>query len=143
MIVGVDPDSELHGVAVYENGKLIDLKMMETYDLATYIRDVGGVASIENVMANQFVYRRNQKSSRAMQDKIALHIGRCQQAQLELVRLLIKFDCPHVLYKPMRGNWSKNKAQFEKATGWTGRSNADTRSAAFFGFLALRDQGEG
>ena len=31
---------------------------------------------------------------------------------------------------------AEHKSKFEKITGWTGRSNEDTRSAAFFGFLA-------
>ena len=30
------------------------------------------------------------------------------------------------------------KKQFEKVTGWTGRSNEDTRSAAYFGWLGCR-----
>jgi len=31
--------------------------------------------------------------------------------------------------------WKKDKKQFELVTKWTGRSNEDTRSAAYFGWL--------
>jgi hypothetical protein len=96
------------------------------------------IFSIENVMANQFVYARNQKASKAAQSKVAMHIGRCQQAQVELCRQLDRLEIPYVLHKPQRGNWSKNKALFQKITGWEGRSNEDTRAAAFFGWLGLK-----
>ena len=44
---------------------------------------------------------------------------------------------PYKLHKPQKGNWAKDKARFEKVTGWKGRSNEDTRSAAYFGFLEI------
>lgn len=95
--------------------------------------------SIENVMANSFVYGRNDKGSRANVSKIAMSIGRCQQAQVELCRQLDHRGIPYVLHRPQSGNWAKHKSQFEKVTGWDKRSNEDVRSAAFFGFLALKD----
>jgi hypothetical protein len=140
LIYGIDPDSEKHGVAIYFEGQLQELKMMQLMELESHaIYKANDIAfSIENVMANQFVYARNQKSSKAAQSKVAMHIGRCQQAQVELMRMLDKYEIPYVLHKPQRGNWAKNKPQFEKVTGWTGRSNEDTRSAAYFGYLGLK-----
>jgi hypothetical protein len=66
-----------------------------------------------------------------------MSIGRCQQAQLELMRWLDHHRLPYVLHKPQAGNWSDKKALFEKITGWTGRSNEDSRAAAFFGYLEV------
>jgi len=139
VVIGVDPDAKKHGTAVYVDGKLTELKMRNTLELVDEINHLGDMAlvSIEDVMANQFVYTRNQKASKAAQSKVAMHIGRCQQAQVELMRWLDWYEIPYVLHKPQRGNWAKNKAQFEKVTGWAGRSNEDTRSAAYFGFLAI------
>ncbi|NKI17420.1 hypothetical protein HCU74_08320 [Spongiibacter sp. KMU-166] len=97
----------------------------------------GMLFSIEDVMVNTFVYKRNRHASSAAQSKIAMQVGRVQQAQEELVRLLNHYGAKVVLQPPQRGNWAKNKRLFEQATGWTGRSNDDTRSAAFFGWLAL------
>ena len=34
------------------------------------------------------------------------------------------------------------KIEFESVTGWTGRSNEDTRSAAYFGMLGVLDHGK-
>jgi hypothetical protein len=140
--IGIDPDSERHGYAVYENGRLIVCGTATTVEIITgHLPDLlerGAVRfGIEDVMANQFVYGRNVKASKAAQSKVAMHIGRCQQAQLELMRWLERYDITVILHRPQRGNWADNKAQFESVTGWAGRSNADSRSAAFFGWLTL------
>lgn len=137
-VIGIDPDAKASGVAVYRNGNLLDLRNCTTVDLVKIIKlnPPGGIlVSIEDVMANQFVYRRNLHGIRAVQDKVALHIGRCQQVQIEIMQWLDALGVRYVLHKPQRGNWAKDKARFEKLTGWKGRSNEDTRSAAYFGFL--------
>lgn len=138
-IIGVDPDSERHGVAEFINGNLVHLDTWALVDFIQKLSDVTDtIVSMENVMSNQFVYGRNRKASKAAQSKVAMHVGRCQQSQVELMRLLDYLDVPYQLISPTRGNWAKNRAQFESVTGWTGSSNADTRSAAFFGFLATK-----
>jgi len=146
IVIGVDPDSDRHGVAFYEGGVLKDLQMMDTPVLIGYITRRQCIMdqvresillSIENVKVNQFVYSRNKQSSKAAESKIAMYIGRNQQAQIELEKWLAHYDIPYVLHPPQKGNWAKNKAQFEKVTGWQDKSNEDTRSAAFFGYLAI------
>jgi len=140
--VGIDPDSERHGFAVYLNGTLITCATTTTIEILKEQFPLmwHGVinVSIEDVMANQFVYARNVKTSKAAQSKVAMHIGRCQQAQVELIRWLDHIGMGYELHKPQKGNWAKDKAMFERMTGWTGRSNEDGRSAAYFGYLALK-----
>lgn len=142
IIIGIDPDSKAHGVAFYRNGELYALEMLNNkqllidHQLATCDWDI--LVSIEDVCANNFVYARNNKGNKAVTSKIAMAIGRCQQSQKELMMWLDNYNVKYVLHKPQKGNWAKNKAQFEKVTGWTGRSNEDTRSAAYFGWLGSR-----
>ena len=138
IVVGIDPDSDKHGVAVYDDAKLVSLSLRSSIEIVESWAGTDAKFSIEDVMANQFVYTRNQKGSKSAQSKVAMHIGRVQQAQVELMRLLDRYGMPYELHKPQRGNWAKDKAMFERVTGWTERSNEDTRSAAFFGFLALK-----
>jgi len=138
--VGIDPDADKHGVAIYSNGKLINICQWSLVEIMQYLDHIDGATksttfSIENVMANQFVYARNRQSSKSAESKIAMLIGRCQQAQVELQRWLDFYEIPYVLHNPQKGNWADNKAQFEVVTGWKERSNADTRAAAFFGYL--------
>lgn len=140
IIVGIDPDAEKHGVAVYEDGQLIHLARCQAIEIMEH-HEEGTIYSIENVIANQFIYGRNIKGNKTVQSKIAMSVGRVQQAQIELMRVMDHYDMPYVLHKPQSGNWAKDRAMFERITGWTGSSNEDTRAAAFFGALALSDAG--
>lgn len=144
IVIGIDPDSNKHGVATYEGGMLKSLAMMTRHeiieDIESYIytgRRV--VLGIENVKANNFVYARNNKATKAEQAKVGLSIGRCQQAQTELECDLIKIGVPFMLYNPTGKNFSRRKEEFQHITGWTKQSNEDTRSAAYFGLRALGD----
>lgn len=142
IVVGIDPDAERHGVAIYEGGRLTELDTMYLVDIFERFIDATGVLfSVENVTANKFLYRRNRNSSRAVEHKVAMSVGRNQQAQVELLRVIEYMQHPHVLYRPTGRNWAENKALFEQRTGWAGRSNKDTRSAAYFGYCALQDMG--
>ena len=143
VIVGVDPDSEKHGVAIYLDGKLYaiqSLELMQIYrDVVNVFRSDGILFSIEDVCANNFIYSRNKKKNEKVNQAIARSVGKNQQSQVELMRMLDSLDVKYKLHKPQKGNWAENKKQFEKVTGWTKRSNKDTRSAAYFGFLELKN----
>jgi hypothetical protein len=141
-VIGLDPDSKAHGVAVFDAGVLTELHMMTLVDLRAWLDTMPGVQflfSIENVLSQNFVYTRNSKASKAAHAQVALSVGRCQQAQEEVMRELTARDIPYQLHKPTKANWADNKAQFERFTKWKGRSNPETRSAAYFGFIASRD----
>lgn len=143
IVVGIDPDADKHGVAVYIDGTLTELTMLYGLDIAKKFDKANPMGSadivfhIEDVMANQFVYARNTQQSKSAQSKVAMHIGRCQQAQVELMRLLDAYELPYVLHKPQKGNWSKQKELFERITSWAKQSNEDTRAAAYFGYLGV------
>ena len=143
IVIGIDPDSDRMGFAVYVDGKLTvcataTIVEIITQHLPIYLQHGDVLFSIENVMANKFVYTRNQKQSKAAQSTVAMAIGRCQQNQAELMRWLDHYRIPYQLHKPQKGNWADMRMIFENATGWTGRSNPDSRAAAYFGFLALK-----
>ena len=85
MIVGIDPDSDKYGVALYEFGKLVELRILYAFELFEYILDCSGKAltfvAIEDVERNKvtaFTNRRTGKSSIDM--SIAERIGRCKQS---------------------------------------------------------------
>lgn len=143
IVIGCDPDSKAHGIAIYRDGKLEQLEQWDISAVLTFIngqKDLSNIIfSIENVMKNQMVYARNRQSSKSAESKIAMHIGRCQQSQVELERVLTHFDVNFVRFPPQKGNWSdtKMKPLFKRLTGWNGMSNPDTRSAAFFGYLQV------
>ena len=141
IVIGVDPDSEKHGVAVYDNNQLVSLLCDDLFGIADILRhylDRNPVVHIENVngVSASFMAR-DKKASQAVKLKMAQHIGRCKQAQLEVERV-----CNHlgvkVVHHKISKKWKKaDKDQFKRLTGWTGRSNEDTRSAAWFGYLGI------
>ena len=148
IIIGCDPDSKAHGIAIYEDGVLIHLKSMPILELMelmqeyVYNDDVDSiVAHIENVKVNSssgFHYKK--KDSQAVKAKKSENVGMCKQAQSEVERLFDYFGI-EVVHHKISGAWKKGdmqKNQFKLATKWKGRSNEDTRSAAYFGYLGLK-----
>lgn len=141
-VIGIDPDAVRHGVAIYINGKLYELKMMNTpeliIDFIPSIQDTHRIKlSIEDVCANKFVYAQKMKGNKSVTSQIGIRVGMVQQAQIELMRWLDRYLMAYELHKPQAGNWADKRELFERITGWKGQSNADTRAAAYFGYLAL------
>ena len=92
--------------------------------------------SVENVIAHKNIYARNMQDNLAKQGRVGQNVGMNKQAFIELLRMLDYYEIPHILIKPDKDNWANDKLRFERVTGWRKRSNKDTRSAAFFGYLA-------
>ena len=143
IVIGVDPDSDKHGVAIYVDGNLCDLAGLNRVDLikrAISYRDKGCevLFSIEDVMANQSTWRAGGAVSKAVAAKMGHGIGRLYQALHELIRDLDANGFEYKLHK-VSSNWkdAAGKKLFESATGWNSRSNEDTRSASWFGWLEL------
>ena len=145
IVIGVDPDSTAHGVAYYIDRKLVSLSELTLSDVIKLAKasnvDNDVLFAIEDVKSNNFIYSRNSHQNKNIQSTVARKIGRNQQAQIELERMLDDLGIKYINFKPQKGNWAENKAQFERVTGWGKRSNKDTRSAAFFGYLALNSEG--
>lgn len=138
IVIGIDPDSKKHGLAFYEDGHLVHLDNVDLHECMAYMSDHNGAEwVIEDVCANNFVYARNNQKTKALQSQVGRAIGKVQQSQIELMRMLDRFGAKYKLIKPTKGNWAKNKAQFERVTGWTKRSNEETRSAAYFGYMGV------
>lgn len=143
-IIGIDPDSKAHGVASYDCGELLSLKSMTLLQLQEKLlalKKLPGFDEVEihmeNVCANNAVFRGGH--SVKVQQSLARRLGICQQSQVEIERLAESMGVPVVHHKISK-KWKdqSGKAEFERLTGWTGRSNEDTRSAAYFGFLGCK-----
>ncbi len=142
IIIGIDPDSKAHGVAIYEGGELNKISCMTLMNIMDLLQHQWSgkdlyskiEVHIEDVCANNAVFRTG--NNKNVQQSIARRLGMVQQSQTELERLFEYFDIKVVKHKISK-MWKKDKAQFEKVTGWTGRSNEDTRSAAYFGYLGI------
>lgn len=140
-VVGVDPDSVAHGVAIFKDGMLEQLKMMSRIDLVKIIVELGAFVAIENNLGNNFLFSRNKTRNIKIDQNIMLKTGRCQNAQEELCRDLDNVGVQYMLYTPSSASatFKKDESLFKARTGWEKRSNHDTRSAAYFGLRLVHD----
>jgi hypothetical protein len=150
LIIGCDPDSEKSGIAVYYNDKLVELNCMTLIEIHKYFTVENGSKKagydkielhIENLNGNKSSsFNHNKKMSAAVKYKISESVGKCKQVQIEIERMAEHFGIKIVHHK-VSSAWKKGEAQtnqFKLATEWKGRSNEDTRSAAYFGFLGCK-----
>lgn len=138
LVFGIDPDSAGFPLARYANGALLDLQTVSTVQLVDLIRFESSrpdLIVIEDVLANSGIYARNDHGSRRFTQQLSQRVGMCKQMQVVAQSIAEHYGVPVIAVRPTKLNWAKNKPLFEKATGWTGKSNEDTRSAAYFGFL--------
>lgn len=143
-VIGIDPGSTKgHGVAIYLNGYLINLKMSELmplHSLLSTLKQSGSViVHIEDVMGQKGVWH-GKKQSKASYGKTSQNVALCKWSQVEVERMCAYIDVEVVKHRVSKC-WKptdSGQAQFKKVTGWEGRSNEDTRSAAYFGWLGLK-----
>lgn len=141
--IGIDPDSQAHGVAFYRDDKLVALHclpLMALLEMVLALKEEGHKLKfhVEDVAHNR-AYWHNRTANKNSFGKAASDMGLCRQAQIELVRALDYYQFDYHLHRISK-MWKdqKGKKQFERATGWTKASNEDKRSAAYFGYIGLR-----
>jgi hypothetical protein len=138
LVFGIDPDSGGFPLARYHNGALLDLQTVTTVQLVELFRESHSrpdLLVIEDVLANKGIYARNDHGSRRFTQQISQRVGMCKQMQVVAMEVAEHYKVPVIAVRPTKHNWAKDKALFERLTGWAGKSNEDTRSAAYFGFL--------
>lgn len=142
-IVGIDPGSNASGVAIYERGVLVALRMMTLAELGVFIAKNDCAYAIEDVSAIRPLYHRNDKGNRRVASRIAQNVGQVKQTGKHIIEMLDLHQRRYRAIRPQAGNWGTLKPRQGSAvlalrTGWDGASNKDTRAAAFFGWLALK-----
>ncbi|WP_223417761.1 hypothetical protein [Shewanella inventionis] len=159
MKVGIDPDLTKSGVAVVVNGKIIFIKSLGFSELIAYVVGLThehGVVTVllEDVDNKKPVFPKRLKQTNKGQNPLLQYVGYApsQSGSAMKVNLSIAEDLGKVkatarlikevledngirvqLVKPLRGPIKaakKNSSYFNKITGWTGRSNEDSRDAA-------------
>lgn len=146
IIIGCDPDSQASGIAFYANGKLERLKCMsliEIYKLFDSNKFNCNFTElhIEDLNGNKCSsFNHNKKMSQSVKYKVSESVGKCKQVQVEIERIAEHFGIKIVHHK-VSSAWKKGEAQtnqFKLVTKWKGRSNEDSRSSAYFGFLGCK-----
>lgn len=146
VIIGCDPDSSKSGIAVYVDGELTSLKSRSLVEIYTAFKVISGKHDdvelhIENLKGVSAAFTgANARQPQAVKMKMAQYVGMCKQVQTEVERIAEHFGIKVVHHKISK-QWKDaktGKSLFQRATGWEGKSNDDTRSAAYFGFLGCK-----
>ena len=162
VIIGCDPDSEKSGIAIFVDGELNSLKsrdLLEIYRVFKNITDKYDCVElhIENLKGNRcssfnWVKPKNNsiaeiEKTKRINAKISEKVGLCKQVQSEIERIedddeqIIISSGIKIVHQKVSKQWKDSKTgkpALERATGWKGQSNEDTRSAAWFGFVGSR-----
>ena len=143
IIIGIDPDSKSHGVAVYRDGKLDLLCSRQLFGLFDMINTLKGEGKIEihieDVCAINATFSKQFVKNRRAETTVSRSVGMCQQAQAEVERMAEYLGVP-VVKHPISSKWKDATTgnQIMAKLGWPGKSNEDTRSAAYFGYLGVK-----
>jgi len=138
IVIGIDPDNKKSGLAVYRAGKLVELHNLTYKEFCTQVIDRRfgeAVFVVEDSEQNKFMYARNRGGPDQVATKIAQDVGRVKRLGTCMADLLEVLGYKVHRVKPCKKNFAKDKARFEYLTGWEGRSNPETRSAAYFGLI--------
>lgn len=146
IIIGCDPDGAKSGVAICVNGILTSLKTRDLICVFTCFKVIAAkyenvelhIENVNGISSNAF----NVKSRDPLPVKLkkAEHVGKCKQVQIEIERIAERFGIK-VIHHPVSKMWKDSKTgkqQLEKVFGYTGQSNEDTRSAAWFAYKGLQ-----
>lgn len=142
VIIGADPDSHKHGVAVRIGSELSSLHNLNTIELYEFLKSEFKVAidrkeiriHLENPKGNNSsAFSHRSGDPLGVKFKKSEGVGQVKHAQACIEQIAEKLNIPVKLFRNS-SRWKKgpDKKQFERITGWKGRSNEETRSAAWF-----------
>ena len=145
IIIGCDPDSDKSGLAVVKSGKLITLTCKSLVEIFEYFNGCKNhdkielhIENVNGISSNAFAIK--SKDPLPVKLKKAEHVGKCKQVQVEIERIAKSFGIK-IVHHPVSKIWKDSKTgkqQLERVFGYTGQSNEDTRSAAWFAYKGLQ-----
>jgi len=157
IIIGCDPDSDKSGFAILRSGKLSYLGCIGLHpQLSNMLTQLTGevepneielhIENVNGIRCSSFNWIKPRNNSPAeiarvknVNAKISENVGKCKNAQYQIERIVEHFGIK-VVHHPVSKMWKDSKtgkAALEKVFGYTGQSNEDSRSAAYFAHRAL------
>lgn len=129
IIIGIDPDLQKSGVAILGNDmQLKNMTFHETVELfrneQDSIKKVVIEAGWENKKAN---FRTGGNHSRQVNEQIARRVGMNHATGILLAEIAQALGIAVLLVKPTKSKL--NAKEFNKITGWQGRTNQEQRDA--------------
>lgn len=148
-VIGIDPDMRKIGLCSMSDGVIDVLVSENVSDFLDYVRyavDVNTWFAIEDVNKVKTIYAKNRRSNVAVQARIAQNVGMVKAAGTILIDYIEHHGGEVILVPPGIGKQTKKDAKlFAELTGYTGRTNEDTRDAywiAKYAYNKLKQEGK-
>lgn len=130
IIIGLDPGVNT-GIAVFRNGKLEDLMTCKPHQIGFNISCVDRVV-FEDSRLTSFMF--TSVKARAAALKIARNVGEIDAWCRFIVMLCEELGIPAHGISPKGKGTKLSATEFNKFTGWTGKSNQHERDAAMVAY---------
>ena len=134
-IIGIDPDMRKPGIVECIDGDF-EIESYKKHTTSMLLEDMqiwcnrGYIFALENVNAIKTIYAKNRKGGQAVQSRIAQNVGMVKAAATIIHDYIEHHGGKVILVPPGIGKQTKNNAKlFAELTGYTGRTNEDTRDA--------------
>lgn len=128
-VIGIDPGQHT-GVAYFEAGKLVRLDTIAPWDMPTMLRNATGPLRVvfedSRLQSHTWTVQKN----RAAAAKMARNVGEIDAWCKLIVGTCDWLQIPCHGISPAGKGGKLNAAEFERLTGWAGRSNSHERDAA-------------
>ena len=141
-VIGIDPDKTKCGVVECVDGKF-NIESYKKYNTAMVIEDVpvwvnqGYVFAVEDVNKNKATYYRRGMTNQSVANNISQKVGMVKAAGTIIVDYIEHHGGQVILVSPGIGKQTKKDAElFKRLTGYTGRTNEDTRDAYWIAHYA-------
>ena len=127
-VIGLDPGANT-GVATFEGGSLVSLETIAPHEIERTIRAVQPARVVfEDSRLESYVW--SQIKSRAAALKMARNVGEVDAWCKLIVAVCAQLDIPAHGISPKGKGAKVGAAEFERITGWKGRSNEHERDGA-------------
>lgn len=134
MIIGIDPDLEKSGVAILN--PTLELRNLSFPDLVELFRlnqdEIKKVVIEAGWLNKKSNYHRHISQSKSASERIAKNVGENHATGKLISEMASYYGLAVVLVKPTRTKL--NGVDFNKFTGWHGRTNQEQRDAAMLIF---------
>lgn len=131
-IIGIDPDMRKCGVCqmMGDDFLIFPMDVPLLLENISFWNDGEYIFALENVNAIKTIYAKNRKGGQAVQSRIAQNVGMVKAAATIIQDYIEHHGGKVILVPPGIGKQTKNNAKlFAELTGYTGRTNEDTRDA--------------
>lgn len=138
-LIGVDPDREKSGVALYRasTGKIEELQTLSFFDLFDYLKakresesDLVVVVEAGHKIQGNWHIRASDSARKAA--KVGSYVGGNHQVGQKIIEMCEYLNIPYQEKIPSRRK--VDAETFRKITGWTGRTNQECRDAGLLVF---------